>query len=135
MAAGGQLKCLAARCGIVRGFMNPLLEQALADVDPLTAERGFQQPSSATLAEAERLLALVHPRWRAPTVEVLSDGAVVLDWDAGAHGWLQLTVQGDGRLVHSAVIEGDDYAQSEPFFDQLPDWADALLKKLLSREH
>jgi hypothetical protein len=115
--------------------MNPLLEQALADVDPLTAERGFVRPTSATVSEAERLLALVHPRWRTPTVEVLSDGAVTLDWDAGAHGWLQLTVQGDGRLVHSAVIDGDDYAQSEPFFEHLPDWADALLKKLLSREH
>jgi hypothetical protein len=115
--------------------MHDLLAQALADVDPLTAERGFTPPGSATLAEAERLLALVHPRWRAPAVEVLSDGAVVLDWDAGAHGWLQLTLRGDGRLEHSAVIDGDDYAQSEPFFDQLPDWADALLRKLLSREH
>lgn len=115
--------------------MHALLAQALADVGPLTAERGFTPPASATLAEAERLLALVHPRWRAPAVEVLSDGAVVLDWDAGAHGWLQLTVRGDGRLEHSAVIDGDDYTQSEPFFDQLPDWADALLAKLLSREH
>jgi hypothetical protein len=115
--------------------MHPLLAQALADIDPLTAERGFTRPSDATLAEAERLLALVHPRWRAPTVELLSDGAVTLDWDAGAHGWLQLTVRGDGRLVHSAVIEGDDYEQDEPFHDHLPDWADALLKKLLGREH
>ena len=115
--------------------MHPLLEQALADIDPLTAERGFARPTDATLAEAGRLLALVHPRWRAPTVELLSDGAVPLDWDAGAPGGLQLPGRGDGRLVHSAVIDGDDYEQDEPFHEHLPDWADALLTKLLGREH
>lgn len=115
--------------------MHPLLREALAEIDPLTQGRGWSRPGDTTMAEAERLLALVTPRFRAPQVEIQSDGGITLDWDAGAHGWLQLTVQGDGQLVHSAVIEGDDYARSEPFGEQLPDWANALLGKLLGREH
>jgi len=114
--------------------MHPLIRDALAETADLH-DRGFKRPSEATLAEAERLLALVHPRWPAPQVEAQSDGALTLDWDAGTRGWLQLTVRGDGRLWHSAVIDGDDLEQDEAFADVLPAWADTLLDRLLPRPH
>jgi hypothetical protein len=117
--------------------MSPLLTQALEEARDLAAERGWVLPGEAALAEAERLLAIVKAHWRAPTsVQVEPDGAITLEWDAGAHGWLQLGVQGTGQLAHSAVIEGDEYAQSEAFdSDGLPGWADALLRKLLLVGH
>jgi hypothetical protein len=115
--------------------MSPLLLDALNEARPLVAERGWQLPAEQTLSEADRLLALVGSNWRAPVVSVEPDGTVSLEWDAGAHGWLKLTVAGAGTLAHSAVIEGDDYEQTEPFGDALPDWAHALLGKLLGVGH
>jgi len=115
--------------------MSPLLAAALDEARPLAAERGWQLPGDKTLAEAERLLQLVSANWREPAVQVEPEGAISLEWDTGAHGWLKLTVDGSGMLAHSAVIEGDDYEQSEPFGDELPDWARTLLGKLLNIGH
>jgi hypothetical protein len=116
--------------------MSPLLAQALEEARTLAAARGWSLPTEATLAEAERLLAIVQADWRAPTsVQVEPDGALTLEWDAGAHGWLQLSVRGEGQLAHSAVIEGDEYAQTEDFTGPLPGWAGALLGKLLLVGH
>lgn len=115
--------------------MHPLLATALADSEPLVRQRGWQPPGDAAQVEAERVLALVLPRWRAPTVEVQPDGSISLEWEAGERGWVQLALQGDGRLRHSAVIDGDEYAQDEPFGESLPDWAQTVLSKLLSAEH
>jgi hypothetical protein len=58
-----------------------------------------------------------------------------LEWEAGAHGWLQLLVRGDGQLTHSAVLEGDEYGQSEDFGNVLPDWAASLLARLIGLGH
>src|ERR1700755_2190308 len=44
--------------------MSPLLMLALADAIPLVEERGWALPSSATVAEAEHLLALGTPLGR-----------------------------------------------------------------------
>jgi hypothetical protein len=115
--------------------MSPLLAKALEDARSLAVERGWHLPDGATLAEAERLLELVGREWRAPQVQAEPDGALTLEWDAGARGWLQLSVRGQGQLAHSAVIEGDEYTQSEAFSDGLPGWADALLRKLLLVGH
>ena len=52
-----------------------------------------------------------------------------------AHGWLQLLVRGDGQLTHSAVLEGDEYGQSEDFGDALPNWAASLLARLMGLGH
>lgn len=117
-------------------FMSPLLAQALDEARALNAARGWRLPTDATLAEAERLLVLVGRQWRAPTtVQAEPDGGITLEWDAGEHGWLQLAVQGTGKLTHSAVIEGDEYAKAEDFGEQLPDWAQAVLGKLLLVGH
>lgn len=105
------------------------LRQALADAEPLAVQRGWQRPTEATLAEAARLLALVTV-WPAPQVTLDPEGGVLLEWEAGERGWLQLCVRGTGELTHSAVIAGDDYAQSEPFDQVLPDWAAELLGRL-----
>lgn len=115
--------------------MSPLLLDALDEARPLAAERGWQLPTEQTLAEADRLLVLVSGNWRVPAVSVEPDGTVSLEWEAGAHGWLKLAVAGNGTLSHSAVIEGDDYEQTETLGDTLPDWAHALLRKLLSLGH
>lgn len=116
--------------------MSPLLAAALDEARLLAAERRWQLPDEPTLAEAERLLAIAARNWRAPTsVQAEPDGALMLEWDAGARGWLQLRVRGQGQLAHSAVIEGDDYEQTEAFGEQLPDWADTLLRRLLLAGH
>jgi len=115
--------------------MSPLLLDALNEARPLAAERGWQLPAEQTLAEANRLLTLVSSDWRPPAVSVEPDGTVSLEWEAGARGWLKLTVAGAGTLSHSAVIEGDDYEQTETLDNALPDWAHALLGKLLGTGH
>jgi hypothetical protein len=118
--------------------MSPLLMLALADAIPLIDERGWTLPSSATMAEAERLLALVAPLAREPMAEVEPDGSVALEWEAADEGWLKLSVDGSGRLTHSAVIAGDEYEQVEDFQDPeagLPGWAAALLHRLMAVGH
>jgi hypothetical protein len=115
--------------------MSPLLAHAVEDARTLAATRGWRLPDEATLAEAERVLEIVGREWRAPLVQAEPNGAVTLEWDAGERGWLQLSVNGEGRIAHSAVIEGDEYAQSEAFSDGLPGWAEALLRKLLLLGH
>ncbi len=116
--------------------MSPLLSQALDEARPLAAARGWRLPGEAALAEADHLLAMVGREWRAPTtVQVEPDGAITLEWDAGARGWLQLSVQGSGQLAHSAVIEGDEYEKTEPFGERLPDWAEEVLRRLLLTGH
>ena len=114
--------------------MSPLLVAALDEARTL-AERGWAAPSDATIAEAQRLLDLVAPGGRAPMVRVEPHGAISLEWEAGEYGWLCLSVDGIGKLEHSAVIEGDEYAQVEDFGQALPDWAGALLHRLLSLGH
>jgi hypothetical protein len=115
--------------------LHPLLVLALEEARQLQA-RGWVLPAEPTLAEAQRLLLLTDAAgWRLPAVQAEAEGSLVFEWDAGAHGWLQLRVNGSGDLVHSAVIEGDEYAKAEPFADRLPDWADTLLRRLLSVGH
>jgi hypothetical protein len=118
--------------------MSPLLMLALADAIPLVEERGWTLPSSAAVAEAEHLLALVAPLGREPAIEVQPDGAIAFAWEAAGHGWLQLSVDGGGRLSHSAVIAGDEYEQVEAFgpaAEKLPGWAEELLRRLMAIGH
>lgn len=117
--------------------MHPLLRDALDETAALEAERGWQRPDEATLSEAQHVLSLVHPRWRAPQVEVQADGSVTFDWQSGDRGWVQMSVRGRGRLVHEGVIDGDDYEQDEAFAAdaaELPAWAGEVLGRLLGRE-
>ncbi len=114
---------------------HPLLVPAL-DEAKLLASRGWQQPEAGTIAEASRLLVLLAADgWRAPEVLVEPEGAIAFEWDAGARGWLRLSVRGQGRVEHSAVIEGDEYAQGEDLAEQLPGWVSALLVRLLRTGH
>jgi hypothetical protein len=116
--------------------MSPLLMLAIADAVPFVDGRGWTPPDSVTIAEADRLLALVAPLGREPMAEVEPDGSIALEWEAADHGWLRFTVDGSGRLAHSAVIGGDDYEQVEPFEDtRLPDWAAELLRRLMALGH
>lgn len=115
--------------------MSPLLEAAFADVAPLQELRGWPKPSDSTVADAERLLALVEDVARAPAVQVEPDGSITLDWEAGEHGWLTLQVDGTGHVRHRAVIDEDEFEQSELFGDELPGWATALLVRLLRLGH
>lgn len=96
----------------------------------MRTERGWTAPTDAAIAEAERLQQLLAD-WRAPSIQVEPDGTVLFEWEAGERGWLQLCVRGTGELLHSAVIEGDEYGQSEPFSEALTPWAQHLLGKLL----
>jgi hypothetical protein len=96
----------------------------------LAAQRDWKVPSEATVAEAQRLLDLVSLEWPAPEVQTQADGSITLDWEAGAHGWLTLTVIGKQTVEHAAVIEGDEYGLSEAFIDAVPDWAQELLRRL-----
>ena len=116
--------------------LPPALSAALDEARAL-AGRGWSSPAAATVDEARRLLELVNAAgWRVPTtVQAEPDGSLSLEWDAGARGWLQFSVMGSGQLAHSAVIEGDEYAQDEAFAEHLPDWADALLRRLLGAGH
>ena len=79
-------------------------------------------PNKKTIDEAQRLLDLAMQDRRAPAVQAEPNGAISLEWEVGAHGWLKLTVAGNATLEHSAVIEGDEYAQLEHFGDHLPGW-------------
>jgi len=115
--------------------MHARLAAALQEARAMS-DRGWRLPADATLAEAGRLLALLEPLgWRPPEIEVTPDGEIIFEWEAGAHGWLQLLVRGDGQLTHSAVLEGDEYGQSEDFRDALPDWAASLVARLMRLEH
>jgi hypothetical protein len=115
--------------------MSPLLEAAFADVAPLQELRGWPRPADATVAAAERLLALVRGFGRPPTVQVEPDGRISLEWEAAGHGWLTLLVDDGGTLTHRAVIDEDEFEQAEPFGDALPDWASTLLVRLLRLGH
>jgi hypothetical protein len=115
--------------------MPPALAAALAEAAPLVAQRGWIAPASATIAAAERLLSLVAELPRAPAVQVEPEGTISFEWEAAEHGWLTLTVDDAGNLTHSAVLGEDEFTQSEPFDDALPDWAANLLQRLLAAGH
>ncbi|HEX7638443.1 MAG TPA: hypothetical protein VF457_08610, partial [Burkholderiaceae bacterium] len=63
------------------------------------------------------------------------DGRILLEWEAGGHGWLALRVDEAGHLDHEAVIGEDEFAQREAFGDALPAWAGTLLARLLRAGH
>ncbi len=106
------------------------IAEALAEAQNLAAQRDWQVPTQATVAEAERLLELVSTTWPAFEVQTQADGSIALEWDAGAHGWLTLTVVGQNTVEHAAVIDGDEYGLSEAFNNVVPDWAQELLQRL-----
>jgi hypothetical protein len=115
--------------------MHSALSAALADVAPLIANRGWIAPAPATIAAAQRLLALVEAMPRQPVVQVEPEGTISFEWEAAEHGWLTLTVDDAGQLTHNAVLGEDEFTQSEAFVDALPDWADNLLRRLLAAGH
>ena len=115
--------------------MHAALSAALADVEPLIANRGWIAPAPPTIAAAERLLGLVDVLARQPAVQVEPDGTISFEWEAGEQGWLTLTVDDAGQLTHSAVLGEDEFTQSEAFGDALPDWANTLLRRLLATGH
>ena len=115
--------------------MHPALQTALAEVSPLVAARGWTHPAPATIAAAERLLALLEKQPRQPTVQIDPDGTIALEWEAGDHGWLRLAVDDQGQLTHSAVLGEDEFSQAEPFGDALPDWAATLLQRIQRAGH
>ena len=115
--------------------MHPALEQALEEVAPLMATRGWQAPKPQTVTAAERLLKLVEKMARQPAVQVEPQGTISFEWEAAEHGWLTLTVDDRGSLTHSAVLGEDEFTQTESFGDQLPDWAATLLQRLLATGH
>ena len=102
----------------------------MLEAQALAAQREWQMPTEATQAEAQRLLDLVGVEWPAPEVQAQADGAITLEWEVGAHGWLTLTVVGQRTVEHAAVIAGDEYGLSEDFIDVLPGWASELLRRL-----
>lgn len=115
--------------------MSPLLQNALAEIQPFVAERGWSAPAPAALDEAQHLLDATAAAWPAPAVSVEPDGAIALEWEAAGRGWLKLSVRGQGELAHEAVIDGDEFEQVEPWAaapqaDALPDWAHELLRRL-----
>jgi hypothetical protein len=114
--------------------MHPLLAQALADAAPLIAERGWFHPSQATVADAGRMLDLVSTH-RAPSVQIEPDGVLTFSCEAAEHGWPTLAVDGSGRLTHAAVIDADEFAQTEHFGATLPDWAATLLARMMRAGH
>ena len=115
--------------------MHPALSAALADAAPLIAARDWIAPAPATVAAAERLLALVAEMSRQPAVQVEPEGTISFEWEAAEHGWLTLTVDDSGQLTHGAVLGEDEFTQSEAFVDALPDWADNLLRRVLAAGH
>lgn len=115
--------------------MHPALSAALADAYPLIVDRGWIAPAPATVAAAERLLALVTEMSRQPVVQVEPEGTISFEWEAAEHGWLTLTVDDSGQLTHGAVLGEDEFTQSEAFVDALPDWADNLLRRVLAAGH
>jgi len=115
--------------------MHPALAAALAEAAPLIAARGWIAPAPATVAAAERLLALVATLPRAPAVQVEPEGTISFEWEAAQHGWLTLTVDDAGQLTHGAVLGEDEFTQTEAFGDVVPDWAANLLQRLLAAGH
>jgi hypothetical protein len=115
--------------------MSPLLTAALEDAAALIDRRGWLPPPPATLASAERLLALVAALPRQPAVQLEPEGTITFEWEAADHGWLTLTVDDAGLLTHNAVIGGDEFTQAESFGAALPDWASTLLERLLAAGH
>jgi len=115
--------------------MHPSLRSALEDACPLIADRGWTLPEPATIAAAERLLAIVEKLPRLPAVQVEPDGTISFEWEAAEHGWLTLTVDDAGQLTHSAVLGEDEFTQAEAFGEALPDWAATLLQRLLGAGH
>ena len=115
--------------------MHQALQEALQDAQPLITDRGWSQPEAATIAAAERLLALVANHPRQPQVQVEPEGTICFEWEAADHGWLTLTVDDQGQLTHAAVLGEDEFTQTEAFGDALPDWADTLLQRLLQAGH
>ena len=115
--------------------MHALLAAALAEVAPLIADRGWIAPAPATIAAAERLLALVEKLPRSPAVQVEPEGTISFEWEAADHGWLTLSVDDIGQLTHSAVLDEDEFTQAEAFEDELPDWAATLLARLMAVGH
>ena len=111
------------------------LQAALDEALALGRDRGWTAPAIETLGEAQRLIALVADDARAPEVRVEPDGSVALEWEVGDRGWLQFSVQGLGTLTHGAVIDGDEFAQTEPFGPALPPWAQELLNRLRPKGH
>lgn len=109
--------------------MSPLLQSALDEAATLGRDRGWTAPGEATVAQAERLLALTAAT-PPQQVQVEPDGRIVVEWERAPRGWLQLSVDGSGPLSHSAVIDGDEYTQTEAFGAALPDWARELLGRL-----
>ncbi len=115
--------------------MREQLQAALEDVEPLITARGWVRPNPQTIAAAERLLELVEKHQRQPAVQVDPAGTISFEWEAADHGWLTLTVDGQGQLTHSAVLGEDEFTQAEAFGDELPDWATTLLQRLLGAGH
>ncbi|WP_066338767.1 hypothetical protein [Azohydromonas lata] len=115
--------------------MSPLLSKALAEIEPFIAERGWIAPASIALEEADHLIAATATAWPPPAVNAEPDGAIALEWEAGEHGWLKLSVRGQGEVAHEAVIAGDEFEKVEfwtpaPSADALPAWAHELLRRL-----
>ena len=115
--------------------MSPLLQAALAEIEPFVTERGWTAPVQAAVREAQQLIDATAATWPAPTVSVEPDGAIALEWEAAQRGWLKLSVRGRGEVAHEAVIEGDEFEQVEawtpaPTAEALPDWAHELLRRL-----
>lgn len=115
-------------------MMHPLLDTALKEAKPLTESRGWALPTPSTVAEAERLLGLTS-RHRLPTIQIDADGSIRFEWEAAETGWLALTVDGSGQVRHSAVIGEDEFERSEEFGDLLPEWATAVLERLVQVGH
>ena len=115
--------------------MHALLAAALDEVAPLIAQRGWIAPTPATIAAAERLLALVDKLPRSPAVQAEPEGTISFEWEAADHGWLTLSVDDTGQLTHSAVLDEDEFTQAETFEDELPDWAATLLARLMAVGH
>jgi hypothetical protein len=115
--------------------VNDPLQVALDEALAIGRERGWTAPDLETLSEARRLLALVEGETDWDELRVEPDGVVSIEWEVPELGWLQLSVRGQGTLTHKAVIDGDEYEQTEPFGPTLPAWALALLVKLRPTGH
>jgi hypothetical protein len=115
--------------------MHPSLTIALEEVEPLVASRGWARPAPDTIAAAQRLLGLVGSLPRRPAVQAEPDGTISFEWEAGEHGWLTLSVDGQGQLTHSAVLGEDEFTQVEAFGETLPDWAATLLQRVMRAGH
>jgi hypothetical protein len=115
--------------------MNDPLQAAFDEALAIGRERGWTVPDVETLGEAQRLLALVEGETDWDELRVEPDGVISIEWEVPERGWLQLSVRGQGTLTHSAVIDGDEYEQTEPFGPALPGWAQALLVKLRPKGH